>query len=486
MLSNKAQAIILAAGKSTRFNTGRTKLVEKICGQEMILYATRLFEQLHIPTSIVIGYQQELIRTVIGKYHGSSISYSVQEEQKGTGHALLCAKNKWEREHIIIMNGDVPLVTEKIISDLFDKHIQTDSDISFVIAHNPDPANGSYGRVIQNAKNIKIIEARDFVGDINEQCCINAGIYICKRKFLEETINSLQQNQKSHEFYLTDLINIASDQHRVISTVHAPFDLIRGINNFQELWAAEQIKRAELIKYWMDRGVHFSVAQNVHIDLTVSIGAGSYIGCGVHLLGKTSIGKNCKINEFSSLEDTKLADDITIFSHSILQNSSIGANSQIGPFAHISEQSIIGDNNIIGNFVEVKRSLIGDGTKAKHLAYIGDTTIGTKVNIGAGTVICNHNGKGKQKTEIGNRAFIGSNSTLVAPLKIGDESFVAAASVITDDVPAGALAIARARQANKEDYARKLVKTTECTFDSTESSGAFLGAIKPKNKTSPS
>ncbi len=177
MFSNKVQAVILAAGKSTRFNTGRTKLLEKICGQEMILYTTRLLEQLNIPITVVVGYQKDAIQEVITRHHHNSINFAVQEEQCGTGHALMCSQPIWERDNILIMNGDVPLVTTDIIETLYEKHLHSHADISFVSAHNADPVTGGYGRVVKTENSIKIVEARDFDGDANEHCCINAGIY---------------------------------------------------------------------------------------------------------------------------------------------------------------------------------------------------------------------------------------------------------------------------------------------------------------------
>lgn len=356
MFSNKVQAIILAAGKSTRFNTGRTKLLEKICGQEMILYTTRLIEQLSVPIVVVVGYQKDAIKETITKHHHNTINFIVQEEQKGTGHALMCAQSTWDRDHIMIMNADVPLVSSQIIETLYEKHIATHADISFVTAHHADPSIGGYGRVVKTDNSIKIVEARDFDGDANEHCCINAGIYIIRKQFLQQCIKEITQNETTKEFYITDLVKIASDQKRIVSTTSAPFDRIRGINTLQELWVAEHIKRAELIKYWMDKGVHFSVAQNVHIDLDVSIGSGSYVGCGVHLLKGSRLGNNCKVQEFSSIESSIIGDGCDILPHCIIKDSTIGALSQIGPFAHIKDHSQIGEQVILGNFVEVKKA----------------------------------------------------------------------------------------------------------------------------------
>lgn len=482
MFSNKVQAIVLAAGKSTRFNTGRTKLLEKICGQEMILYTMRLLEQLNIPISVVVGYQKDDVQQAITRRHFNGVNFIVQEEQCGTGHAIMCTKSAWEREHILIMNGDVPLVTSSIIENLYEKHLSSHADVSFVTAHNADPSIGGYGRVIKTEHSIKIVEARDFNGDANEHCCINAGIYLVRRRFLNSCIQNLSQNDKTHEFYITDLIQIASDQGLTVSTVSASFDRIRGINTLQELWAAEQIKRAELIKYWMEKGVHFSVAQNVHIDLDIAIGAGTYVGCGVHILSGSVIGKNCRIQEFASLENTHVGDNCNILPHCIIKDSYIGAHSNVGPFAHIREHCQIAENSNIGNFVEIKKSIIGKNTKIRHLAYIGDAIVGAHVNIGAGTITCNYNGLSKHQTIIEDNAFIGSNNTLIAPVTIEQGAYTAAGSVISENVPAQALAIARARQVNKEGYAQQLREPK--MLDSQAINNGFMGAIKTKNSTS--
>lgn len=477
---NNLQAIVLAAGKSTRFNTEKTKLVEKICGQEMILYSTRLLEQMNIPTTIVVGHQKEVVIEVIEKHHKDAVHFVVQEEQHGTGHAIVCARDSFARNQILIMNGDMPLVTPEIIERLYAKHMETNAEVSFIVAHNDDPSGVSYGRVVKEQDNkIKIVEAKDFKGDYHDHCCINAGIYIVSKSFLEKNIEEIEKNEQSKEFYFTDIIKIASEQNATITTIQASFDKIRGINTFQELWAAEQIKRAELIKYWMEKGVRFSVAQNVHIDLDVTIGAGSYIGCGVHILRGSKLGQNCFIHEFSAIEGSILEDNVSILSHCIVKDSHIGKNSSVGPFAHVTAHTRIEENAIIGNFVEVKRSSIGAGSKAKHLSYIGDAQIGANVNIGAGTITCNHDGVEKHKTIIKDGAYIGSNNTLVAPVVIEKGAYTAAGSTITDLVPEDALALGRARQVNKEGYAKKLRnKKTQEIHDS------FLGAVKGSNDSS--
>ncbi len=458
MTLKSVQAVILAAGKSSRFKTGKTKLVEKICGQEMILYPTSLLVHLKLPVTLVVGFQKELIEKTVTKQFENDVTFVHQTEQLGTGHAIVCSQTTWTRDHILIMNGDMPLVTKDIIQKLYERHSHKNAAISFVTAHNCDPSAAGYGRVIKASDSIEIIEAKEFQGDLAEHCFINAGIYLVKRTFLEENITQLQKSRIAHEWYITDLVKLASDQGLGVETISASFDTIRGINTFKELWAAEQIKKSEIIQHWMDHGVRFSIAHNVQIDLNVSIGAGSFIDSGAHLLSGTKIGKNCTVGAFSIVKSSVVQDNASIYSHCVIQNATIEAFAAVGPFAHVHEKAIIQEKAVVGNFVEVKKSTLGKESKIKHLSYLGDAKVGKRVNIGAGTITCNYNGSDKFKTIIEDDAFIGSNNTLIAPITVKKHSFLAAGSTITKDVPEYALAIARERQVNKEGYARNLRK----------------------------
>ena len=485
------QAIILAAGKSTRFNTGNTKLVEKICGQELILYSTTLLEQMDIPTTIVVGHQKDAITAFVKKRHENRIRFVCQEEQHGTGHALLCARDSWHKKDVLIMHGDMPLLTEEIINALYQKHVQTNATISFVTAHNSDPSSYAYDRIIKTDDRIKILQASELnKNELHEHCCIDAGVYIVCRKFLEENSNEIERNMVSNEMHITDLVKIASEKGCMINTISAPFDIIRGINTYQELWPAEQVKRAELIRHWMNNGVRFSIAQNVHIDLDVTIGAGTFIGCGVHLLRGTKIGKQCTIDAFSLLKNTVVEDDATVHPHCVIKDTTIGKHAQVGPFAHVRDNTTLAANSTIGTFVEVNRSTVGKHTNARHLTYLGDTQIGSHVNIGAGTITCNFDGINKQKTVIKDHAYVGSNNSIVAPVTINKHAFTAAGSVITDDVPADALAIARARQTNKPGYAQKLRERKQQKDEKKEQKPepaddtlSFIGAVKTNSRT---
>lgn len=488
MLLN-VQAIILAAGKSSRFNTNKTKLTEKICGQPMVLYQIKVLEALNIPLCMVVGHQKELLISLIQESDAPNVSFVSQEIQQGTGDAVKCTQYLWQHDNILIMNGDIPLITPTIIEELYTKHTQSNAAITFVTAHDNNP-NNSYGRVIQKNNSIEIIEAKH-LANIQDHCCVNAGIYLAKRTFLEKYIETIQLNPITQEYYLTDLIKIANDNQELVETVTAPFDYVRGINTLEELWAAEQIKRSELIRNWMQQGVRFGTAQNVHIDLPVVIGAGSYIGSGVHLIGSTQLGANCTIHPFSILENSTLQDNVTVYSHSVIKDTHIKNNAEIGPFAHVRNHTSIGQEASIGNFVEIKNSSVGDQTKARHLTYLGDASVGDRVNIGAGTITANYDGVNKHQTIIQDHVSIGANNSIVAPVTIHHNACTAAGSTITENVPAYALAIGRSRQINKEEYVRHKEKKekdmSKKTGESTDTCNAhFTDALKMNNSFTPS
>ena len=456
MITQKLQAVVLAAGKSSRFNTKNSKLSYKLCGQEMIAYPAKLLNNLRINTTLVVGYQKELIKEILNKYDLTNINYVEQKEQSGTGHALMCTENFWNADNILVMNGDMPLVSQSLVEELIEKHQKTEAAITFIIAHNDDPTLPGYGRMVEENGTIKIVEAKEFNGDTNTFCWVNAGIYIIRKDFLKDYKDLLTTNRTSGEIYITDLISIASTNEEIVSYVKTSFDQVRGVNTLKELWTAEQIKRSELIAYWKENGAYFSLAQSVHIDLDVTIGAGTIVGIGAQLLGKTKVGSRVQIGVGSVISNSLIHDDAFIYPCCVITDSEIQSESKIGPFAHIKDKSNIGKKSSIGNFVEVTRSTLGEKTKAKHLSYTGDALVGSNVNIGAGTIVCNYDGFNKNKTFIEDNVLVGSNNSLVAPITICENSITAAGSVITEDVPKNSLAIGRSKQINKEGYASKL------------------------------
>lgn len=449
------QAVVLAAGSSSRFKTSKTKLCFALCGQELVAYPVKLLASMHIPVTCIIGYQKENVVAALSRHAINNLSFVEQLEPRGTGHALACARPFFGAEHILVMNGDMPLLTTEIVENLIHDHLESCSTVSFVISQSADPSADSYGRIVQKEGSFQIIEARDYTGNRDSNPFVNAGIYLFKTSFLEKALDLIQPSSKTGEIYITELIRLASSMGEKVSTSIAPFDSIRGINTLRELWAAEHIKRSDLITHWMDQGVRFIAAQNVYLDFDVVLGADTVVAPGCILLQGTTIGSGCYLGAYSCITNSVIHDQTIIHPHSVIADSTIHAHSKIGPFAQI-KASTVGERATVGNFVEMNRSRIGFSSKAKHLAYLGDALVGNNANIGAGTITCNYDGVSKHTTIVNDHAVIGGNTALVAPVCIGEAAITGAGSVITDDVPPHALAIARARQETKEGYADRL------------------------------
>jgi len=338
----KLQAVILAAGQSKRFNTGNTKLLEKVCGQEIILYQTSLLSSLEIPTTIVVGHQAERIQSKICCQHGDAIKFVAQEKLLGRGHALLCSQNEWVAEDVIVMNADTPFVTEEIVTNLLSKHRKSEAALSIVKSHCCESSPASYDHIIKNDDGqIEIVSMHECKESFQESCCIDSGIYVIDREFLKECAAQIpHDNKATRHFHIGDLIREANRKGYAVELVPAPFDRIRSIDTFQDLWCAQQVKRAELLKYWMGKGVHFFTAQNVHLDISVEIGAGAFIGCGVQLFGKTRIGNNTHVGHFSIIEECVLGNNVTISPHSVLTKTIVEPDTTIGPFAHLTHTKV--------------------------------------------------------------------------------------------------------------------------------------------------
>ncbi len=328
MLEN-VQAIILAGGISERFHTGKTKLIEKICGTEMILYPIKLLKNLEIPINLVIGYQYEKIKNII-QQHYPLCNFVLQNEPLGTGHALQITQHIWSQDHIIVMHADIPLVTAEIINKLYRKHIKADADISFITAHVDDDSNQSSRVIIQN-NSITLSDESNKELDPSH-CCISAGIYLIKRSFLEANINELTRNETTGEFYLQELVQIASEQQAKIVTQQVNFNIVRSIETLADLWAIEHIRRSNLIQYWMDHGVRFANTLNVILDEKVKIEPGTFIDTGVILSGSTIIKKGCSIGAYSQINNSILEDGSTIPSHMIITNATITKYTTLQPF----------------------------------------------------------------------------------------------------------------------------------------------------------
>lgn len=313
---DQLQAILLAAGGSTRFNTDKTKLGYDICGQKMIIRALSPMITHDIPTTVVVGHQKEDVTQIITEAEIPHISFVEQKERLGTGHAVLVTQKFWQADHILVMNGDMPLVTPEVIKQLWQTHLHNNATISIATTYCVDPEI-AYGRIVETEGKVEVIEAKHFTEAITDYPYVNAGIYLIRRDFLEIYLPHVQQNRVTKEFYITDLIKLASDNGYTITTSEAPFETIHGVNTLKQLAHVEQVKRTELIEHWMKQGVHFIMPHTVHIDEQVTIGKGTVIGAGVQLHGNTHIGTNCTIEPYCILENAVITDNqiVAAFTH---------------------------------------------------------------------------------------------------------------------------------------------------------------------------
>ncbi len=447
-------AIILAAGTSTRFASTHTKLCAPLCGKALLRYPVDILRELNISMTIVVGYQAEYIYASLPD--DPQITYAEQREQRGTGHALMCGFTQCEARHTLVLNGDTPCLTQECIHSLINEHIKTNPSITFITTDNLQETH-AYGKVVKHDNEyIEIVEARHATAPLSSYDRVNAGVYLFNSAFLSEALEKLKPHDGSNEIYITDLIGYASYNGYTISCVHADFDTVRGVNTLSELHTAQTRIQKGITKRLFANGVYLQAPEQTYIDSDVTIDPHTWIEPGAIIRGATTIGPRCHIGAYTVIDNSNIHADTYIQPHTHLENTTIYPNTKVGPFARIRKGSVLYENAEVGNFVEVSNSRIATGAKAKHLSYIGNTNIGKKCNIGAGTVVCNYDGHTKHNTYIASEAFVGSNTTLVAPLTIGCKAIIGAGSVITTDVPGDALAIARERETIKPEYASRI------------------------------
>lgn len=457
-MKNSFTVAIMAAGLGTRMKSDKPKVLHTIYSKPLIIYVLEKAISLK-PDSIVIivGYQGEKVKEYVEKWLIENkikikVDFVFQKVLRGSGRAIYEAlefiKNHNE---VLILSGDVPFVKLKTLKALLKKFYSSKADCAILTCEVKNPK--AYGRILRDEYgNVKaIVESSDATETelkINE---INSGVYFFNVLALEKSISNLQAKGPKKEYYLTDSIeNIVKAGGKVVSHLINDENEIKGINSKKELSEAFEYITKQKIDSLIDEGVTVYSPNTSYIAPSVKIGKDTIIYPGCFISGKTVIGKNCKIGPYAIIEDSKILDDVEIKPYCCVYGSLVKQNSVIGPFSHIRPLSKIGPNAKIGNFSEVKKSTIGMGSKVPHLSYIGDTFIGKNVNVGAGTITCNYDGVKKNKTFIGDEAFIGSNTNLVAPIKIGKRVLIGAGSTITENVPDDKLAIARARQVVKE------------------------------------
>ena len=442
--------IILAAGKGTRMNTNLPKVMQPLGGSTIISHLIDTAEKVSDEITLVTGYKKDILKKYTTNLY-SSINVVDQDNQLGTGHAVKQAAHLIRADQkVLILYGDVPLISEVTIQALLTK-----SDECCLLSMEPeDPTH--YGKIIKNNQGdvIKITEQKDASDEERKIKEVFTGIMVVEGALLIESLEKIDNKNAANEYYLTDLVEILSSKGVKIKCIQANPNEVVGANNKRELHELESILRNMKSEQLLDQGITLMDATRVDLRGQVKAGKDCSIDVNVILEGNITLGENVTIKSNVILCDVSIGDNSVIEAFSHISSAVVGSNCSIGPYARLREGSEIGNNAKIGNFVETKKTKLGDGAKANHLAYLGDADIGVNANIGAGTITCNYDGKNKHKTTIGDNSFIGTNSSLVAPVNIGKGAYVGAGSVITKDVPNESLAVARGKQVIKEDWAK--------------------------------
>jgi|SoiMethySBSTD1v2_1073268.scaffolds.fasta_scaffold14620_7 bifunctional UDP-N-acetylglucosamine pyrophosphorylase/glucosamine-1-phosphate N-acetyltransferase len=447
--------VILAAGKGTRMKSARPKVLHALAGRPLIEHILRTVDGLHaLSTVLVIGHGGDEVRSALASRE--NLQFAVQSPQLGTGHALLQAEQalSGKKGTVLLLYADVPLLELSTLGRLLEHHRETRAAATVLTARLDDPYG--YGRIVRDASGAmeRIVEERDASGEERAIKEINSGIYAFELAPLFPALHGLAADNAQGEYYLTDLVAAYRGRRLAVNALCIDDAReLRGVNSRVDLADLTVVLRARKNRDVMLAGATLDDPATTYLDLDVAIGADTIVGPGVVMTGRTTVGERCRIHAGVRLTDATIASDVTILDRSIVTDSSVAAGAQVGPFAHIRPGSVVGHNARVGNFVELKKTTLGEGSKASHLAYLGDSTIGAEVNIGAGTITCNYDGVSKQPTTIEDGVFIGSDSQLVAPVTIGKGAYVAAGSTITEDVPPDALAISRTRQTNKPEWA---------------------------------
>jgi len=447
--------VILGAGKATRFKSERPKVLHAIAGRPMGEYVLRAAAAAG-PDRIylVVGHEAGQVQEAFAR---PGLEFIEQEEQLGTGHALMVARPELERcpsGHVVVLAGDVPLLEAETIRALVAAHARARAAATILTLRLADPSG--YGRIVRAGKRVRAIVEEKLATPAQKRIReVNTGILCFSRRLLLAHLAELTCENAQGEYLLTDLVGIFNRHRLRVTAVEAPPEQARGINDRAQLAAVEKYLHRRKAAALMISGVSIADSETTYIDEDVAVEPDTAIEPGVILRGRTRVGKGCHLGAYSSITDSVLADGVTVRPACVIEDSDLGPGCVVGPFARLRAGAVIGADARIGNFVEVKKSTIGPGSKAQHLTYLGDATVGARANIGAGTITCNYDGTNKNPTHIEDEVFIGSGNMLVAPVSIGKGSFTAAGSTITEDVPPESLALGRARQVTKEGWARE-------------------------------
>ena len=451
---------IMAAGKGTRLKSRRPKVLHEIGGQALLLHVIAAARQIVAAEHIycIIGHEAERVRAAVG---ATGVQFILQAEQRGTGHALQQVKAHFARtgdappEHLLVLSGDVPLIRPETIEAVRATHLREHAAMTILTAIPADPTG--YGRVIRSGSGPEvsaIVEQKSLRPDQLAAPEINSGIYCFETAKLFDKLDSLSTDNAHGEFYLTDVAAmLVADGERVVAVQAESVDEVLGANTIAEMMHLDAAMRLATARKLMAQGVTIFRPETCVIDAAVEVAPDTVIEPYVQLLGRTRVGAESRIRSYSVVQDSLVGDGVLVRNGCILDHAEVGDGAILGPYAHLRPESRIGERAHVGNFCETKKVTLGTGSKANHLSYLGDAVIGAGVNIGAGAITCNYDGIHKHVTTIGDGAFVGSDSTLVAPVTVGAGAYVAAGSCITKEIPEGALGLGRSRQVVKEGWA---------------------------------
>jgi len=447
-------AIILAAGQGKRMKSKQAKVLHLLAGLPLVSYPLELVRRARLKTVfVIVGHQADAVTKALS---GSPVTTILQDPPLGTGHAVLQTEKALKNfsGSLLILNGDTPLLRDKTLRRLWALHQKKNAALTFLTTKLENPHG--YGRILRNQDGSikKIVEEKDATPEERAVREINTGVYIIEKSFLFTALEKVRPDNRQKEYYLTDVVHIAAQEGKRLIGLEADPGEVIGINSRADLASAEEILRKRIIEDWMAKGVTLVDPNRIQIDAAVKIGRDSILHPDVSLEGTTILGEGSEIYS-SRIKDSRIGKGVLIKDFCVIEESRIESGCIIGPFAHLRPGTVIRKGAKVGNFVEIKKSDLGVGSKANHLSYIGDAMIGKGVNIGAGTITCNYDGRKKEKTIIEDGVFIGSNSQLVAPVRIGARSLIAAGATITEDVPPDTLAISRTRQENKKGWVKK-------------------------------
>jgi bifunctional UDP-N-acetylglucosamine pyrophosphorylase/glucosamine-1-phosphate N-acetyltransferase len=445
--------VILAAGMGTRMKSARAKVLHRVAGVPMIEYVLATSESLN-PQSItlVIGHQADALRRAVQRHR--NLSFVVQEPQLGTAHALLTAEPalRGATGTLVLLYGDVPMLSANTLQTLVRRQESTGAAATLVTAMVDDPYG--YGRIVRSGEQIaRIVEERDATSAERQIREINSGIYAFALEGLFDAVRSIAPQNAQREYYLTDLVGVFRERGRRVETLKvSDASEIRGINSRRELAEVTRAVRQQKATELMASGVTLEDPATAYIDGDVTIGPDTVIHPCVFIEGRSTIGSGCEIHSGVRLVDAHIGDRVVVYNHCVITNARIADDAAVGPFAHLRNDADVREHARVGNFVELKKTVLGAGSKSMHLAYLGDATIGSKVNIGAGTITCNYDGVNKNPTVIEDGAFIGSDTQLIAPVTVGEGAYVGSGTTVREDVPSGALAVSAGKQRNIADW----------------------------------